>query len=69
MGIDGNLTSFVAGYALIASTTTEVFQFVFACCKRFFGTDACAAVHWILGDEDGGQNAALRASQVQARLL
>lgn len=63
VGVDGNFLTFTFGCAVIMATDTDTFSWVMKQCAEAYGADACAAVHWMLGDEDPGQNAAFEEAK------
>lgn len=65
VGVDGNLSTFPIGFAVMYDETIESFQWVFSHFVEVYGKDACEAVHMVMGDEDHGQNGAFeRVKQV-----
>lgn len=59
VGVGGDRATFTFGYTLLMSQVAEVYTWVFERCEEFYGQAACEAVHWIMADEDSGQNVAL----------
>lgn len=69
VGVDGNFLSFTFGCAAIMNTDSDTFLWVMEQCVAAYGADACAAVHWVLGDEDPGQNAAFEEAKNKVCIL
>lgn len=69
VGVDGNFLSFTFGCAAIMNTDSDTFLWVMEQCVAAYGANACAAVHWVLGDEDPGQNAAFEEAKNKVCIL
>lgn len=63
MGVDGNMSTFTIGYAVMYDETAESFQWVFSHFIDAYGKGACESVHMVMGDEDHGQNAGFERVQ------
>ena len=61
VGIDGNGKSFVVFGALILNETAATYQWVFETARVLLGERACAAVRYIVTDDDHGERSALKA--------
>ena len=65
VGVDGNLSTFAFGFAVMYDETIASFEWVFSHFLEAYGKEACEAVQMVMGDEDHGQNGGYeRAKQV-----